>query len=217
MSSLRVCSLLLGAGLIGGCVDHPSYYYAPESATVTRAGVAVRVENIPQEAPQGTVEISSTGIQEIRNGQRALHVRMAVDNEGSDTPWTVDIREQVIEVPNAGRAAPLSARADLQTLPAITIGRRDKRTLDLYYPLPPGVREADDLAAFDLLWNVKTAQRDVSGRTRIDRLEAQEEVQPTTMIYGGWGPYWWYDPWYPHVVYRSVYVSPHGGFHGHRR
>ncbi|HSD87320.1 MAG TPA: hypothetical protein VLB44_07385 [Kofleriaceae bacterium] len=223
MSIQRVCGLLLGAALIGGCAETPAYYYAPESPTVTRSGVATHVEKIPPEAPQGTVDISSVGIAKLQNGDRALHVRLAVDNEGDDTPWTVDIREQLVEIPNVGRSAPLSARADLQTLPTITIGRREKRTVDLYYPLPPAVRDAGDLSGFDLLWQVKTAQRPISGRTRINRFEAEESYSSSMVVYGGWGPYWWYDPWYPRVIYRPVFVSHgyghrHGPvFHDHRR
>jgi hypothetical protein len=210
MSIQRVCSLLLGVGLIGGCAEQPAYYYAPEAPTVTRNGVPTRVEKIPPEAPQGTVDISSVGIAKLQNGDRGLHVRMAVDNEGDDTPWTVDIRDQLVEIPNVGRSAPLSARADLQTLPTITIGRREKRTIDLYYPLPPGVREPEELSGFDLLWQVRTAQRPISGRTRIDRFEAPEDYSTNMMVYGGWGPYWWYDPFYPAVVYRPVFISGHG-------
>ena len=213
MSIQRVYSWLLGVGLIGGCAETPAYYYAPEAPTVTRNGVPTRVEKIPPEAPQGTVEFSSVGIAQLQNGTRALHARMAVDNEGDDTPWTIDIREQLVEIPNVGRSAPLSARADLQTLPTITIGRREKRTIDLYYPLPPGVNSADNLSGFDLLWQVRTAQRPISGRTRINRFEAEENYSTNMVVYGGWGPYWWYDPFFPAVVYRPIIVHEHGFRH----
>lgn len=202
-------SMLVGAS----CIDTPTYYYAPEAASVMRAGMATHVESIPQEAPQGTVEISTMGLTTGQRGERALHVRIAIANEGDDTPWTLDIREQLVEVPGVGRSQPQFANAAVQTLPSITVPRRERRVVDLYYPVPPGVKDADDLVGFDFLWQVTTPKRTVSGRTHIDRREAVERA--TTVYVTSWGPYWWYDPWYPHVVYRTIYVRPVIHVHRH--
>jgi hypothetical protein len=207
--------LVLFSILIGtSCVDTPAYYFAPEAANVTRAGMATHVENIPQESPQGTVEISTMGITKGQRGERGLHVRMAIDNEGDDTPWTLDIRDQQVEIPGIGRSQPQFANAGVQTLPTITVPRRERRVLDLYFPVPPNVHDADDLVGFDFLWQVTTPKRVVSSRTHIDRLEAAERADSTVYV-TSWGPYWWYDPWYPRVVYRTIYVAPVVRVHRH--
>lgn len=195
---------LIGLLALVGCVARPDYYYAPEAATVTRTGIATQIKRIPDEAPQGSVEISSVGITEPPRGGRALHVRMTVNNEGDDTPWRVDIRDQAVQVSGAGRSQPEFASSDVQTLPTVEVPRHERRVLDLYFPVPPGVHDAADLPAFDFQWQVATGSRTVSDRTRVARFE----VERPTVYVASWGPYWWYHPWYPHVAYRAVYVAP---------
>jgi hypothetical protein len=212
---MRRLLLLISALLVAGasCVDAPIYYYAPEAANAIRAGMATHVERIPHELPQGTIEISTMGITTDQRGGKALHVRASLDNQGDQTPWTLDIREQLVEVPGVGRSQPQFANAGVQTLPTIDVPRRERRVIDLYYPVPPNVHDADDLVGFDFLWQVTTPKRVVSGRTRIDRRELVERA--STVHVTAWGPYWWYDPWYPRVAYRTIYVAPH--VHVHRR
>lgn len=203
LRALLSIPIVLGAS----CVDVPAYYYAPEAANAMRAGLATHVEKIPHEEPQGTIEISTMGITTGQRGEKALHVRMAIDNQGDDTPWTIDVREQLVEVPGVGRSQPQFANAGVQTLPTLDIPRRERRVIDLYYPVPPSVHDADDLGGFDFMWQVTTPKRTVSARTRIDRREVADP--PAHVHVSAWAPYWWYDPWYPRVVYRAVYVAPH--------
>jgi hypothetical protein len=204
---MRTQMILIGA-LVAACTDTPVYYYAPEQAAVRRAGMPTRIEKIPPEAPQGTIAISSQGLTRGQRGELALHVRLVVSNEGDDQPWSVDVREQMVEVANVGRSQPQFANAGIQSLPTLSVARREQRVLDLYYPVPPGVEEADDLPGFDVLWQVDTGARAISGRAHIMRREVVDP--PSTTIYAsGWGPYWWYDPWYPRVVYRPIYIRPH--------
>jgi hypothetical protein len=195
---------LLASLALGACAER-AYYYAPEAAAVVRGGMPTHVESIPQESPRGTLDVSTLGLTKGPRGESALHVRMTLDNEGDDQPWTVDIRDQLVDIPGVGRSAPLSANAGVQNLPTITVPRRERRVVDLYYPAPPSVREPEQLVGFDFLWDVKTPTRDVSGRTRIDRREVIE--RPPTVYVSSWGPYWWYDPYYPHLVYRPIIVG----------
>jgi hypothetical protein len=55
------------------------------------------------------------------------------------------------------------------------------------------------LPAFDILWQVNTTKRPVSGRTRFERVELVETYLDPYPFYpwGPWGPYWWYDPAFP--------------------
>ena len=146
---------------------------------------------------------------------RALDVRMIVDNEGDTQPWTIDTRELMIDVPGAGQARPMFVRSDFQPLPLITVDSRQRRTLDQFYPLPANERSEGRLPQFDVLWSVETPERTVASRTHVRRIETE-----TTPYYAGyeaapyyaygWGPYWWYDPFFP------VYGADFGFFAGPR-
>jgi len=204
--------VIVGIASLAACAIAPEYYYAPTPTTVTRSGVPIQSFAVPPDGGQGYVDVSTYGIVQTPRGDRTLHVRMEVSNAGDTSPWTVDIRDQLVDIPGVGQSRPLSANAGLQTLPAVTIGRGQQSTIDLYYPLPPSVRDAEDLPGFDFAWQVTTSSRPVTGRAHIGRVEVEDAALAPTYV-ATWGPYWWYDPLYPHVYYRTV-VVPH---FGHRR
>lgn len=193
-------------GAAAACAETPTYFYAPEAANLTRGNLLASETKIPPEQPRGSVEVASAGITEMspRAGEqvRALHVRMFVDNDDDPETWTVDTRQQFVDLTGVGESAPMFARTDQKTLPGVTIARRERRTLDLYYPLPAGVHDPGDLPAFDFLWQVTTPTRPITGRTHIERQEVVDPVVYSDVWMSGWGPYWWwYDPMYPHVYY----------------
>ncbi|MDB4957314.1 MAG: uncharacterized protein JWO36_4883 [Myxococcales bacterium] len=227
MRSLALCAAAAAALGLVGCAA--SYYYSPEGATVVRAGAPAQVVKIPPESPRGSVEIASTGIRTIRtrDGRQVptLHVRMIVDNESDDQPWTVDTRDQEVELAGIGHAKAIFVNADTRTLPIITVSRRERHTLDFYFPLPAQRRKEDHLPGFDFLWQVNTPQRTVADRAHFQRLEEQAEYYGGYGGYGGfydaWGPYWWYDPFWPSAFYAQPIIINrfdrgefHGGFHG---
>jgi hypothetical protein len=190
--------------VLAACASTPEF--APEGARISASGALVQRVAVPPEQPRGEVRIESIGLSRMDAGGgelQALHLRMTVSNDGDPTAWTVDSRQQLVDI--AGRrTAPLYANSDRDSLPLLRIGMRDQRVLDLYYPLPPGVDD-DDLAGFDLLWSVSTGQRKVAQRTPFGRVE--REPYPTGPMYAGWGPFWWHDPYYgfygPRVVIRT--------------
>ena len=184
---------------------------------------------IPQEAPQGAVEVASYGITRLHPSGSSipvLHVRMVVTNDGDDIPWQLDTREQYVEIQGEGRSRAMYVNSDIQTLPVVTIGRHERHVFDFYFALPDTVGDEDRLPRFDVQWQVATPARTVASRTAFDRI-AQEPVDyayDTTWPYwAGYGPYWWYDPLYSSVVFlhtRPVIVRGHigrvrvDGFHG---
>ena len=195
---------------VAACAETPTYFYAPEQAKLQRGGLLASETKIPSEQPRGAVEVASAGITEMRPQDRepvrALHVRMFVDNDDDPGTWTIDTRQQFVDMTGVGESAPMFARADRQTLPAVTVARRERRTLDLYFPLPANVHEPADLPAFDFLWQVNTPERPITGRTHVERRELVEPVTYTDVWMPGWGPYWWwYDPMYPHVYYAPFH------------
>jgi hypothetical protein len=199
---------------VAACAEGPSYFYAPEAATVQRGNLLASETKIPSEQPRGSVEVASAGITEIspKPGEqvRALHVRMFVDNDDDPATWTVDTRQQFVDLSGVGESAPMFARSDRQTLPVVSVARRERRTLDLYYPLPAGVQDPGDLPAFDFLWQVNTPARPITGRTHVERREVVEPEVYSDVWMPGWGPYWWwYDPMYPHVYYGPYHHHWH--------
>lgn len=218
-SPLRVAGALVVATALG-CAGNSQYVYQPDTANATAGGLPAARTPIPQERPEGAIEIVSYGVADLRrDGQSvpALHVRAIVTNDGDATPWTLDTTQQLVEIPGEGRSQPIFVNSDVGTLPSVTIAQRERRVLDLYYALPDTMRQASDLPRFDLLWQVNTGTREVASRTAFERVDREPEVAETTAtatawpLWAGWGPYWWYDPFYPRVVF--LHAHPYR-FHG---
>ncbi len=188
----------------GGCAGFDEYVYAPEPASARVDGYPATRVDIPPERPQGEVQLTSFGVTGLRAGDRdlpALHVRMTVDNQGDARGWVIDTREQLIEIPDEGRGRAMFVNSDVARTPIVTAGLRERRTLDLYFPVPAGVRDADDLASFELLWKVHTGQRPIEQRTGFQRIEREYLGTSTAKLESGGGPYWWYDPAYHTHLY----------------
>jgi hypothetical protein len=213
LSSLGALSGLVVIGGILGCAGTSDYVYTPDTANATAAGLPAARTPIPQEQPQGAIEVASYGVTDLRRDAAAipaLHVRAIVTNDGDDTPWTIDTTEQLVEIPGAGQSRAMFVNSDVGTLPRVTIARHERRVLDFYFPLPDHLRDALHLARFELLWQVHTASRTVASRTSFDRVDRQPAVAYETVpaawpMWAGYGPYWWYDPFYPRAVFLDVH------------
>ena len=153
--------------------------YQPDTANATSGGLPATRTPIPQERPQGAIELVSYGVTDLERDAvtlPALHVRAIVSNDGDDTPWTMDTTQQVVEIPGEGRSQPIFVNADVGTLPNVTIARHERRVLDLYYALPDTMRKASQLPRFDMLWQVNTPERAVASRTAFERVDREPQV-----------------------------------------
>ena len=193
----------------------PEYVYRPtEQVTATSAGRPASRYDIPPESPRGSVTASTFGIANFiigREGERVrlLHVRLVISNDNDNRSWLVDTRRQIVALPNEGESRPAYVNSNIQGLPYVNIPPGQKRTLDLYYALPPSLQRARNIPEFDVLWSVQTAARVVAVRTPFER----EEIEPAYYSdfdwgwgwggpYGlGWGSAWWYDPLYPSATF----------------
>jgi hypothetical protein len=188
LRSLGVISIVgfVISGMLG-CAGNADYMYRPRTANATTsAGLPVARTPIPQERPQGAIELVSYGVTELQRETTkipALYVRAMVTNDDDDTPWTLDTTLQLIEIPGEGRSQAIFVGCDVGTLPNVTIARHERRVLDFYFPLPGAVGNASQLPRFDVLWQVKTPARTVASRTSFDRLD----VDPMAP-YPGVGP-----------------------------
>lgn len=230
--SLGVSGLVVIASLCG-CAGNSQYAYAPDTANATAAGLPASRTPIPQEQPQGAIEVASYGVTDLQRDAMkipALHVRAIVTNDGDDAPWTMDTTQQMVEIAGEGRSRAMFVNADTGGLPNVSIARHERRVLDFYFPLPATMDEASRLPRFELLWQVNTALRTVASRTAFDRVDREPEVAYGTAVtpwplWAGYGPYWWYDPFYPSAVF--IHARPYvirgpghvtvGRFGGHFR
>jgi uncharacterized membrane protein YgcG len=204
-----------------GCGAQGQYVYAPEATNAQQGGLPASRVMIPPEQPQGSVEITSSGVTRITPDNRApidvIHVRMTVSNDGDQIPWRVDTRDQILEIPSEGQSRPLFANSDVQAMPIISVAQAQRHVIDLFFPLPARL-DASHLPQFDLVWRVDTAARAVAQRTSFDRESDASSTDGYAVGYGtpywypydyassAWGPYWWYDPMWGGVAWAHPRV-----------
>jgi hypothetical protein len=220
----RDCCLAAVAAIVA--CDAGGYVYAPRGATSAIGGYPSARVAIPPEQPTGEVSVASFGLTTLdspgANAVGALHVRIVADNLSGEVPWTIDTREQLVEIAGEGRSRAIFVNTDLQAPPLVTVEPRQRRVLDLYFPLPSTVSGATDLAEFDLLWQVRAGDRVVAQRSTFARFSTEPEYGSYGYSYGygyfggpyaGWAPYWWHDPSYWHGGFahhhRVVFSHPH--------
>ncbi len=226
-----LASVLVACGL-GACAT-TDYAYAPDIPNSVAAGMPAQSIAIPQEAPQGTVQITSYGIAALSPSgttMPALHVRMIVANDGDAVPWTIDTSKQLVEIAGEGQSGPLFANADVPTLPVVAIAQHQRHVIDLYFPVPATVHSDAQLPGFQVLWQVTTPTRTVASRTQFDRVDRDQYADATYdsayvdyawPYWAGYGPYWWGFGLYPgfvgylHPRHFYGYGYGHGGIvHG---
>lgn len=192
------------AAIAAVACESRSYVYRPAiSSGAIIAGKPAAHQRIPPEAPRGDLRVATFGFADLRpveregENVRALHVRMVVSND-SDAPWSVDTREQRVELPGNGESRPAYARSDDAAPPVIEIPPGTQRSIDLFFPLPRSMQEASELPAFDTIWTVHTGTQAITQRTPFERIEVTPvyETTPYRPGWSGWGPPYYYDPFY---------------------
>jgi hypothetical protein len=213
-STLLAWALVLAVAALGLVGCERDYVYRPTVATTSAvSGRPASYYEVPPGAPRGFVQLTTFGLTEIQpqsgsdeERAAALHVRMVVANN-SDTPWTVDTREQLLALPGLGNSRPAFATADQGAAPMVVIPPNGKRTIDLFYPLPEDMQSANDIPAFDTIWKVQAGDRVVAERTPFERLEVHARYAYDEG-YDGWGNAYWYDPSYARGAFVGVRVVP---------
>ncbi len=195
--------MLLGVTLLGalGCAD--DYIYVPAShATSEVAGHPAADLPIPPEAPRGDIRLAAFGMVDLHpqagpqgaDHVRALHLRLIISDDASKA-WTLDTRKQRVSLAGHGESRAAYASADLgASPPLVVIPPGDKRTVDLFFPLPADLQSEGKLPEFDIIWSVRTDSRAVTERTPFERLTVQPYAYEYD--YDFWTPPYWFDPTY---------------------
>ncbi len=141
----RQITILVSSIAMASC--SPGFFYRPaDNATATMKGRVAADYQIPPNAPRGDVRLASLGIGKIsmsgspNQKQKAVHVRMIV-TDNSQTPWTMDMRQQAIALPDGQQLAPayVSTHEGQNGLSSVTVPARGKRIIDLFYGLPANI------------------------------------------------------------------------------
>jgi hypothetical protein len=204
----RTLLISLGALALSACAQ---YTYVPQTnATSQIRGQTAATYSLPSAVrPEGDLRVASFGVSKItkQNGEqfRAMHVRMVVSNNGSQ-PWVLDTREQLIDLRGFGQARAAAGYSEGQDLPLLSIAPGQKRTVDLFFPLPPEAARASRVPEFDVVWKIQAGGQQVAQRTPFERLQVEPLYAGVGWgypYYGayGFGPYLWTDPfWGPGVI-----------------
>jgi hypothetical protein len=200
----------LAALVLTACSGSDSVY-APAGASTWNDGYPAVVLPVP---PAGTLEVASFGLIELTPADAGpmatLHVRV-VATSSSERPWRIDLPAATLRAGGA-EARTLLANSDLATLPVAVIERGQPRTFDLYFALPPGVRDDEELAELDLRVPIVTQARTLHPQVHFARREQLDlpGLRAEAVRAAGWGSHWWADPTYawPTYHHRSGILTP---------
>jgi hypothetical protein len=197
-----------------GCAETSAYLYRPaEHGNALVNGYPAAYYAIPPDAPKGDVRLASFGVTEVGHEEGpdlpSLHVRLIISNNAGERAWTIDTRDVRIAERGLSPRGPAFVNTGSADVPGGHIPPGQERVIDLFYPLPPGEEDPEDVPAFDVLWKVQTDAGVFAQRTPFERLRI-ERVAPIEWRMG-YAAYWWYDPWYPgYTILRpGVIVRSH--------
>ena len=215
-----LASFLATVALAAGCATQSQYTYVPIGPGAS-GGPAAQYP-VPPAAPQGSVYVTSFGFTDFDAGpgagpQRLLHARLAVSN-GSAMPWEVDGRQQFLAAPGLEPQAPSFMNTNAGNGPIYPVAPGAANVFDLYFALPPGLGQPQNLGGFALDWNVNAAGQVVANQTSFERMngvaESYDPYPPYVVVGLGFGVGWWYSPFYPYGHYPPVI---RGYYYGPRR
>jgi hypothetical protein len=213
-----------------GCAHSEGYGFRPMGpVTAGEAGFPASRYQLPPDAPRGEAYVTSFGTRELDAGDGArsqlIHVRLAVANQSSDAPWSVDPGQQTLSAPGGAPQRPDFMEVDGKQGSSTAIPRGQRRVLDFYYRAPGGA-DAGNLSGFDFNWQVNTGGSALAERTAFardshrggyDGYGPRSHVAVGVGVVGPWwaygyGPGWWGGPYgygygwgYPYYGYRPYY------------
>jgi hypothetical protein len=213
---VRLVRLLVPLALTVGCAHATTYHPAP--------GAPASGFPIPREAPKGDVQVSSLGGERLSPAEGGaalyLHMRLVVQNQSDDTPWTVNVMDQVAIYDGLGRVGVAFAETTPKsTPPGLQVTRGQRAQLDLYFPLP----DEGDPGRVHLEWKVLRGKEPVTAQATFDRTSGRLPPSPSyahgyaygydrTHVHVGVGLGWWWHPgwgygaWgYPYYGYGYPY------------
>lgn len=230
-----ILSLLAVAALgADGCAT-TRYGYRPTAINASNeAGFPASRYGVPADAPQGEAFVTSFGTRELEDGERGgaqlVHVRLAVANDSSPTPWSIDPGRLLLRPATGNSAGGAGQKPDFMEVDGrqnggTEIARGQRRVLDLYYRMPPGSAATTTPPAFDFSWEVNLgstvfAEHTPFTREPYEQYERQNERYVAVGVvppwwWGWYGAYWWGPYGWPYYYGYRPYVGVGVGYRGY--
>jgi len=206
--------VVFGAALLcAGCAS-TDHAYRPTTHGVPGAAAPSADYAIPGDHPQGDVQLFGGSVTEVqfRQGGRRIpvfQVQMIVANSRAAAQWAIDATAIKLVVPGAGEYRPLMVNADAGTPPLVLVDPGETRVINLFYPAPAGVNSDQQLPVFTVVWQVTAGAGTITRRTTFERSPLDRGRAARSFAFHdedpgremGFGPRWWYAPWYPWPSY----------------
>ena len=164
--------------VLSGCAASQPFVFRPtETPNLTSEDRAIARYVVPRTLPRGEIFVTSDGVVPSRDGQSgpSLHVRATLFNVAGETPWAVDIREQIVTLPGGVQIHAHDVKTVAPGAPILAIAPGERIAMDLYFPLPDSRPSASEIPTFDFIWQVTTDRKRAAGSVPFGRYD----VDPT--------------------------------------
>jgi len=202
----------LVASLLASCAPRETPATpATTSASIHVAGEASTAYAEPVPVLHGWVRLTTYGVVDVRDPAdaaihlRAVHVRVLLRNENSRV-WTLDVRDQRLEIPQHGRSTPaFAATSDARpdVLPVLVVAPGETRVADLFFPLPADLQSVAAVPAYDAITWLNVGDDVAVARTPFAALVAAANGRRE-----GWAPPFWYNPFYQDFAFLHAVEIP---------
>lgn len=208
----RLLGLVLPLAVAAGCAHATTYHPTPGAPPPTFP--------IPREAPKGEVQVISLGGERLSPSEGGaalyLHLRLVAQNQTDDTPWTINVMDQVAIYDGLGRVGVAFAETTPPSNPpGVQLARGQRSQVDLYFPLP----DEGDPGRVYLEWKILRGKEPVTAQAAFDRTSGRIPPSPSyaygydyARVHVGvglgwwWHPFWGYGAWgYPYYGYGYPY------------
>ncbi len=174
---------------------------------------------------EGTVHAMSLGIVDLKSHKSgaqysALHLGVTLFNSKGTLTWSVAPRDLKVQLSGLGTSIPAYVRSN-STVPAtITIPPGTVRRVDLYYPLPPDKKVANEFNGFNFQWKLTSGKESFAQTTPFIRkpthdpkrfVEVNTGSQHQDMVWDmeeASPSFWWYDSEYPSYMFPGMPLYP---------
>lgn len=176
VSSLVLALAAVAALAVAAC-GPTRYSYAPVTTTSADiVGHPAAEYPFPPDTPHGRVRLATFGIAQLaRDGARFFHVRMNATNDGTQT-WSVEKSQQIVEIAAGDerqRKTHVHATTEAdQSADHVEVTPGTTQTIDLFFPLPPALRDAAEIPAFEVIWSVREGSESFATATPFTRFLA---------------------------------------------
>lgn len=159
---------------VSGCALSQPYVFRPtETPNVTSENQSVARYVVPRALPRGEIFVASDGViaaSDEHDGPM-LHVRATLFNVAGETPWAVDIREQIVTLPGGVQVHASRVKTAASGAPILAIAPGERIAMDLYFPLPESQQSALRIPTFDFIWQVTTDRKRAAGTVPFGRFD----------------------------------------------